>query len=401
VAARPQRLARGGGDLLTMMTRSRFLVLLGLAAILTGGAVAIVRDAGTGGLEKRGMLLTALPADPDAAALAALRRHYEVVPAAWPQPTLDPSVAFHEIGALEPQKIKPDAGKVELGKVLFEDPVLSASGQIACQSCHNRDLGWGDGLKSSFGHDRAQGRRNAIPLFNASLRQSLFWDGRSTDLEAQAIEPLVNPIEMANHDLAAVTTRLDAIPLYRDRFAGIFGAGPIEAEQVADALAAFQSTLEERSAFDRFVGGNRRALTDQQIFGLHLYRTKAGCMNCHNGPLLTDEKFHNLGLSLLGRPKEDVGRYGVTGEMDDVGRFRTPSLRHVARTAPYMHNGIVPTLRHAILLYQTGGGRTRPRNAAEAAHPLMPFAGQTSSLLKPLGLSVAERAALVAFLESL
>jgi len=371
-----------------------WLVLAG--CLVAGCGIALVSTA-----MPRGMVLAELSADPGDGDLAALRRHYEVIPAAWPQPTLDPTVEFRELAALSLPGEAPSSAKIELGKALFDDPILSVSGQIACQSCHNRELGWGDGLKTSFGHDRAQGRRNAIPLFNASLRQSLFWDGRSPDLQAQAAEPLVNPIEMANHDLSGVVGRLAASPVYPARFAAVFGADRIEPDQVLDAIAAFEATLEERTRFDRFVQGDKRALTDQQIFGLHLFRTKAGCMNCHNGPLMTDEKFHNLGLSLLGRPKEDVGRYGVTGELDDVGRFRTPSLRHVGETRPYMHNGIVPTLRHVIMLYQTGGGHTLPRNAAEAANPLMPFAGRTSPILKPLGLSPAEREALVAFLESL
>lgn len=374
-----------------------WLVLAGCLA--AGCGIALVSAAMP--RETRGMVLAALPGDPGDEDLAALRRHYEVIPAAWPQPTLDPTVEFRELAALPLPGEAPSSAKVELGKALFDDPILSASGQIACQSCHNRELGWGDGLKTSFGHDRAQGRRNAIPLFNASLRRSLFWDGRSPDLQAQAAEPLVNPIEMANHDLSGVVERLAASPVYPARFAAVFGTDRIEPDQVLDAIAAFEATLEERTRFDRFVQGDKRALTDQQIFGLHLFRTKAGCMNCHNGPLMTDEKFHNLGLSLLGRPKEDVGRYGVTGELDDVGRFRTPSLRHVGETKPYMHNGIVPTLRHVIMLYQTGGGHTLPRNAAEAANPLMPFAGRTSTILRPLGLSSAEREALVAFLESL
>ncbi|MBN9024860.1 cytochrome-c peroxidase [Kaistia sp. MMO-174] len=379
--------------------RPFWVVLAG--CLVAGGGMALVSAAVPRALEKRGMVLSDLPGEPDGEALAALRRYYEVIPAAWPQPTLDPSVEFRELAALELPKQNPSPAKVALGKALFEDPVLSASGQIACQSCHNRELGWGDGLKTSFGHDRAQGRRNAMPLFNASLRRSLFWDGRSPDLEAQAAEPLVNPVEMANHDLTGVVGRLAASPAYPARFAAVFGTDRIEPEQVLEAIAAFEATLEERTRFDRFVQGDKRALTDQQVYGLHLFRTKAGCMNCHNGPLMTDEKFHNLGLSLLGRPKEDVGRYGVTGVLDDVGRFRTPSLRHVGETRPYMHNGIVPTLRHVIMLYQTGGGHTLPRNAAEARNPLMPFAGRTSPILKPLGLSPAEREALVAFLESL
>lgn len=388
-----------------MMTlKRRFLLAIPAACLLGLGGLVLVDAAVPGSrLEMHGRLLSPLPSQPSDQDLAELRRSYEVIPAAWPQPTLDPSVEFHELGALDLPKTKPPQDKVDLGKSLFEDPLLSVSGQISCQSCHNRELGWGDGLKASIGHDRSPGRRNAMPLFNASMRKTLFWDGRSTDLKEQAVDPLVNPIEMANHDMSGVVARLSASSTYPARFATVFGTDRIDAAQVTDALATFQSTLEERTRFDRFVQGNRRALTDQQIFGLHLFRTKAGCMNCHSGPLMTDDKFHNLGLSLVGRPKEDVGRYAVTGNVDDVGRFRTASLRHVGETGPYMHNGIVPTLRQAVLLYQTGGGRTRarPGNAKDAANPLMEFAGRTSTLLKPLGLSVEERDALVAFLESL
>jgi len=402
MAARTQRLARRGGDILSMRKTwpSR---LVTPACMLALGGLALVGAAAPRPFEMRGMELVDFPSQPADSDLAALRRYYEVIPAAWPQPTLDSSVEFRELGSPELPKARPPQAKVDLGKALFEDPILSASGQIACQSCHNRELGWGDSLKVSVGHDRASGRRNAVSLFNASMRQTLFWDGRSPDLQAQAKEPLVNPIEMANHDLSGVVARLSASPTYLARFAAAFGTDRIEAAQVTEALAAFQSTLEERTRFDRFVQGNRRALTDQEIFGLHLFRTKAGCMNCHNGPLMTDEKFHNLGLSLVGRPKEDVGRYAITRQVDDVGRFRTPSLRHVSETGPFMHNGMIPTLRQVVLLYQTGGGHTRarPGNAGDAAHPLMEFAGRTSTLLKPLGLSVEERAALVAFLESL
>lgn len=387
------------------MTKYRLLLALtgvGLLAVVSVGFVGASAWSAIGPGQSG---LADFPSEPDDHDLATLRRYYETIPVAWPAPHLDPSVEYADIEPFDVVKSKAgiSEAKAALGKRLFEDPILSASGQISCQSCHNRQLGWGDGLQNSFGHDRAQGKRNATPLFNAALRKTLFWDGRARTLDEQAVDPLTNPVEMANTDLVGLVARLEADPDYPALFEAAFGTRAISTPAVLQALTAFQSTLEERTRFDRFIAGQRAALTDQQVFGLHIFRTKGGCVNCHNGPLLTDEKFHNLGLSLVGRPREDIGRYGVTGATEDVGRFRTPSLRHVGTSAPYMHNGIVPSLRHAVLLYQTGGGRTRarPGNAKDAAHPLMEFAGQTSSILKPLGLSQAERDALVAFLESL
>lgn len=353
--------------------------------------------------EHERQLIASFPADPDDRALEALKARYAGPKENWPQPRTLPGAVVQELDALAlPPKPEGEALlKARLGRSLFEDRHLSQSGQIACQSCHNRELGWGDGLRQSFGHDRQKGKRNAPPLFNASLRPQLFWDGRAVSLQQQAIGPMIDQREMANHDLDAMVERLNRDSGYRERFRAIYGKGRITLDRAIDALAAFQSTLEERTLFDRFIQGNQNALTGEQVWGLHLFRTKAGCMNCHNGPLLTDERYHNLGLSLLGRPLEDTGRYGISRAFDDVGRFRTPSLRHVRETRPYMHNGLIRELRLVVRFYEVGGGRTLPRNDKEAENPLMPHAGKTSPLIERFTLTPRERQALVSFLETL
>ncbi|WKW51337.1 cytochrome-c peroxidase [Rhodomicrobium lacus] len=347
-------------------------------------------------------LVADFPSNPDAQALGRVRKAYERAQAAWPAPSLLPDAKVAEFAPLEIRQ-KPSGiaiAKVDLGRMLFEDPRLSASGQIACQSCHNQELGWGDGLRSSFGHNRKRGKRNAPPLFSAAYRPALFWDGRVARLEEQALGPMANPIEMAVHDFSDVTARLAKDDIYRERFRGIYGSDQIDIAWVADALAAFETTLERPTRFDRFLKGDTAALTDEHVWGMHLFRTKAGCMNCHSGPLLTDERYHNLGLSLLGRPLGDTGRHAVTGLEDDVGRFRTASLRHVSKTGPYMHNGLIPDLRRVVIFYEIGGGKTRPING-QPADDLMRAAAKTSPLVKKFDFTPAERQALIEFLKAL
>ncbi len=346
---------------------------------------------------------SAPPPDTAGAWLAELRALYEGPSAHWPPPRLGAGVAYRELAplAISPRPGGDSAQLVGLGERLFEDPRLSASGQISCQSCHNRRLGWGDGLPTSFGHGRQQGRRNAPALFNASYRASLFWDGRAADLREQALGPLLAADEMANPDLAGVPEAIAADEDYRAQFAALFGDEEPTLDGILAALAAFQQTLARRTRFDRFLLGESRLLSDEQIHGLHLFRTKAGCANCHHGPLLTDERFHNIGLSYYGRQYEDLGRFEVTGEAADVGRFRTPSLRHLARTAPYMHNGLFPSLAGIVNLYAAGGGRVKPERAKGDDDPLIGHLLENSPLLEPRSLTPAEKEALVAFLEAL
>lgn len=344
------------------------------------------------------------PARPTPAELAVLRDAYSGPPRSWPAPRLIDGARFTEMAplALHPRPEGMDAELARLGSELFIDPLLSASGQIACQSCHNRRLGWGDGLPTSFGHGRAQGKRNAPSLFTAGYKPALFWDGRSASLEEQALGPLADASEMANHDFAGLIERVNASERYRTAFAALTGENEASLQNVTAALAAFERTLERETRFDRFLSGNENALSDDEIWGLHLFRTKAGCANCHNGPTLSDGRFHNLGLSFFNRKLEDLGRYGVTGAAQDAGKFLTPSLRHVARTAPYMHNGIFPSLAGLIRFYEGGGGLVRAGQQVDPERrPLLQSVIEKSPQLRPFELSPAERAALLAFLQSL
>tara|TARA_Y100001933_G_scaffold115053_1_gene115046 strand:+ start:3971 stop:5128 length:1158 start_codon:yes stop_codon:yes gene_type:complete len=348
-------------------------------------------------------LAATFPSRPDAGDFKALRRAYGRAREEWPAPVVDPSVAFMELGPLErrPQPEGRELARARLGRLLFMDPVLSASGHFSCQSCHNRQLGWSDGLRMSVGHARRTGRRSAPSLYTAGYRDIFFWDGRAASLEEQAAGPLLHPAEMANESLADVVGRLRADPRYVSAFSEIYGGTPIVFSQIADALAAFQRTLERPTRFDRFASGLPTRFSDEELWGLNLFRGKAGCANCHFGPLLTDQKMHNIGLSFFRRRLQDLGRYDVTGDPQDVGSFLTPSLRHIRESAPYMHNGVMPRLVNVVALYNQGGGTLRPRNEKEAADPLWPHAARTSNLLERLELERAEIDALVSFLETL
>lgn len=279
-----------------------------------------------------------------------------------------------------------------LGQQLFFDPRLSGSSQIACASCHDPDLGWADGRRFAFGHDRQTGPRNSMSILNTAWFDQLFWDGRAQGLVEQALHPITNPIEM-NADLDQVLARLNHIPGYRSAFTEAFGAGPIDAERLAWALAAFERRIVSRpNRLDRFILGQYDALNDQEVFGLHLYRTRAGCLNCHQGPLYSDGRFHHTGLSYYGRKYEDTGREQATGRPEDRGKFRTPSLRDLKYTGPWMHNGLFPSLRGVLNMYNAG------MIGSSRLHPELP---PLSPLIRPLQLNADELGALEAFLGTL
>lgn len=334
-------------------------------------------------------------APPAAPAADALRAQYARPPAEWPAPELDPGVPHHELAPL-PAAPALDEARVELGRLLFFDPRLSSSGQIACASCHDPDLAWADGRTVSFGHGRKPLRRNAPAIRNAGLRSSQFWDGRAATLEDLVLEVMANPDEMAAQpvDVAQVLGRASG---YRERFAAVFGDPQPAPERIAAAVADFVRSLSgSRSRFDRFLEGDATALDDAELRGLHLFRTRARCLNCHSGPLLADEDFHNLGLTWYGRELEDLGRHLATGEPADTGRFRTPSLRDVTRTGPWMHNGLFP-LEGVINIYANGGVDIRPAPEQEG-DPRFPV---KSPRLRPLELSREDKADLLAFLGAL
>lgn len=291
--------------------------------------------------------------------------------------------------------------KDALGYRLFFDPRLSGSGQIACASCHDPDLAWADGRTTSFGHDRAQLHRNAPGILLSGYAKSLFWDGRASNLEDQFLSPIVAHDEMSG-DVEAIEKRLGAIPEYQQLFKDAFGpsASPT-IENAAKAVATFErglSKLAGRSDFDHFLKGKTDALSDSAVRGLDLFRTTARCMNCHSGPIFSDNQFHDLGLSYYGRKFQDLGRYNVTKIPSDVGRFRTPTLRDIGRTRPYMHNGLFD-LDGVINMYNAGMPTLVPRTEAQKSDPMFPK--QKDPLLHPLGLNAQDRADLKAFLLSL
>ena len=328
-----------------------------------------------------------------------LRKVYRGVPATWPAPHVDPGVEWKEIGLLPPV-VHPESnplsqGKVTLGKALFHDARLSASGKIACVSCHEPNLGWADGRVVSQPHARAPGR-NTPTIRNVAYQSLLFWDGRASTLEQQVEEAITDPAEMAASDDHVVRV-LSESPGYRKLYADAFPGRPIEFAQVLEAVACFERTVVGgRSRFDDFMRGNAAALSDEELLGLDLFRRDARCMHCHHGPIFSDGRLHDLGLSFYGRSNADSGRYGVTGVAADNGRFRTPSLRDVTRTRPLMHNGMFGLT--GVLNMYNAGMVTLKRPASQEDDPVFPV---KSPLLKPLGLNRQDLADLAAFLGSL
>ncbi|MDO4228362.1 MAG: cytochrome c peroxidase [Capnocytophaga sp.] len=324
-------------------------------------------------------------------------------PTRWEAPTLDSAVVagFQDIGTLPPMEYPADNpysdAKKELGKKLFFDPRLSRSQQIACASCHDSQLGWGDGRTVSFGHNRQVGTRNSLTLLNIGYHKIFFWDGRAASLEQQVLMPIKDPVEMHSSETISVRNIRKAKG-YKPLFKAAFGDEQINIERIQKAIATYERTIvSKRSKFDRFIAGEKKIFSDQEVIGLHLFRTKARCINCHNTPLFSNQQFHNVGLSYYGRVFEDLGRYNITHQREDVGRFKTPSLREVTHTAPYMHNGLMPHLEGIMEMYNVGMPRPKP-NEKQKNDPLFPT---TDELLKPLALSKEEREALIAFLHTL
>ncbi|ACL59742.1 cytochrome-c peroxidase [Methylobacterium nodulans] len=334
---------------------------------------------------------------------ADLRRAYSGPPENWPAPWIEAGVAFVELGArvLPPVPDRTGQRRAALGARLFHDPVLSADQHLACAGCHDPAHGWSIPAPKARGHRDRLGRRNPPGLQTAAARSQWGWDGRRQSLVWQVLAPLTDPDEMGNPSLEPILGRLAADAGYAARFTDAFPAAGLSADTLSAALLAYLAGLDRPTRFDRFAAGDLAALSDRAIAGLHLFRTKARCANCHFGPLLTDERFHNLKLSSFGEPAQDLGRFEVTGRPEDAGRFRTPSLRHLRDTAPYGHAGLFATLAGVVNLYDRGGGEVWARNAAEAARPLHADAARLSPLIRPLGLTRDEKAALVAFLRTL
>jgi cytochrome c peroxidase len=275
-------------------------------------------------------------------------------------------------------------GKVELGKQLYFDVRLSKNNTISCAFCHNPGTGYADVRQTSIGIDGGLGGRQAPTVLNSAFNRLQFWDGRAGSLEEQAIGPIQNPLEMGETP-DGVVKKLKAIKGYRQQFQAVFGT-EVSLQGIADAIAAYERTIiSTDSPYDRFARGNTSAMNEAQRRGLELFRGKARCVLCHNGSNFTDNGFHNTGVPQVGPMTEDLGRYYVTHLERDKGAFKTPSLRSVALTAPYMHDGAFKTLEEVIAFYNQGGGQNANR----------------SSLIKPLGLSDVDKADLAEFLRAL
>ena len=367
-------------------------------AVLAAGAVAAASAAEPQPAVRK-------PARPEqtaaerAAAATRLREAYRGVPERWPAPHVDPGIDWREIGLL-PDVVHPEdnpftEAKAALGRTLFHDPRLSAQGTMSCVTCHDPQLGWADGLAVSAPSGKVSGR-NTPTVRNTAFQPVLLWDGRAASLEEHAEIALQDPGEMAA-DPAALERRLAGSAGYRKLFAAAFPGRPITFAEVVDALACFERTVVGgRSRFDAFLRGDAGALSDEEILGLDLFRREARCLNCHHGPAFSDGRFHDLGLSFYGRSTEDLGRFDVTGDPADKGRFRTPTLRDVTQTTPLMHMGLF-TLPGVLRMYNAGMV-TLKRQAFERDDPAFPV---KSPHLRPLGLNSQDLADLAAFLRSL
>ncbi|MFN8577622.1 MAG: cytochrome c peroxidase [Candidatus Sericytochromatia bacterium] len=319
-----------------------------------------------------------------------LRSLYSKPISQWQKADLDNGVTYKELGLLpvasHPSNNPLNNDKVELGKLLFFDTRLSKYGMFSCSTCHNPEHNWADNLDRPLGNDKNPLKRNSPTVANTAYFNTMFWDGRAKSLEQQAHDVLLNPREM-NSNENLIKRSIGDDELYLDLFKKSFGDSEITFDRVTFALATFQRTIttKNNSPFDQFIKGNYKALNDPQIRGLHLFRTKARCMNCHQGANFSDNNFHNTGLVMQGTEFEDLGKFDTTKLPEDFGTFRTASLRNVVKTAPYFHHGQTKTIKEILDMYNKG----------------MPEAQNKSKLIKPLGLSNNELEDLESFLNSL
>lgn len=326
-----------------------------------------------------------------------------------------------EIPSLNPQTDE----KVALGKRLFHDQRFSANGQISCATCHDASKAFTDHAPVSEGIDRLRGARNAPTVINAAFSKTQFWDGRAPDLEAQSIQPMLNPIEMGMHDERAVLDVIRHDADYPPQFARVFGvtAAEIEIAHVAKALASYERTLiAGNSPFDRYYFGNdQNAISQAAKRGLSVFFNQAACASCHTldrgFALFTDHQFHNIGVgydkiavlleklayqqktdltlanikALSGNNVSELGRYLVTQKMLDLGAFKTPTLRNIEKTPPYMHDGSLKTLEEVVDYYDSGGAMGSVRPDSRFVDPR----------IRSLNLNAQQKSDLVAFMRSL
>jgi len=277
--------------------------------------------------------------------------------------------------------------KEKLGEILFFDPILSEDKTISCASCHKPEFAFADTVVISPGVHGLLGNRNAPSAMNVSSRSSFFWDGRAASLEEQALKPIENPVEM-NLTLDVAIKRLNASEKYRQLFLKVFKSKPTK-QFLAQAIAAYERTLETgQTPNDRWLNDEPNGLTEQQVRGRTIFKEKGKCFECHFTPDFTGDEFRSIGL-FDGKKHNDSGRFLITKNPGDIGRFKVPGLRNIAITAPYMHDGSMKTLREVIDYYDN-------------PHASLPNGlNRDSLLLSPLGLTEMEKDDLEAFLHGL
>jgi cytochrome c peroxidase len=328
------------------------------------------------------------------------------------------------LAALGPPPIPSDnkqtPEKVELGKLLFFDTRIGGDASVSCADCHAQKQGWGFNDPISRGYPGVIHWRNSQTVINSAYLGKLFWTGSAGSLENQAPAAALGAVS-GNGERDMVEARLAFIPEYVKRFNKVFGDDWPKVNNVWRAIAAFERTLiYNQTPFDKYMRGDKNALTKQQKRGLKLFQGKANCIECHNGPLLSDQKYYNLGVpraedwlengmaqitfryeqyakgvteELYRKIKDDAGLYYRTKQKSDMGKFRTAPLRYIAYTAPYMHNGSFFDFDEIVDFYNEGGGSNEFTDGT--------LAKSKTKLLKPLKLSDKEKEDLVAFLESL
>lgn len=301
--------------------------------------------------------------------------------AATPQVSSDPYLRPAAAPAPEENKVTP--ARVELGKVLFFDPRLSGSNWISCATCHNPALGWSDGLTTGIGHGMNKLGRATPTILNTAFNPIQMWDGRKSTLEDQALGPIGADAEM-NQPLPELVKKLSKIDGYRAMFQKAYPGESITEVTIAKAIASFERTIiSTESPFDRWRSGDNSAVDESVKRGFATFTGKASCTGCHKGFNFTDNGFHNIGVKDLGA--EDLGRFQQKKVRSLKGAFKTPTLRDIALTAPYMRNGTYGTLDEVVDHYDRGG---------DVKDNLSPD-------IKPLNLTAQEKADLVAFMKSL
>lgn len=300
----------------------------------------------------------------------------------------DPSLTAWRLPDVpHPADNTPTAERVALGHQLFFDPRLSGDGNMSCASCHNPMFGWSDGLPTARGAKSQVLGRATPTVINTAYNGLQMWDGRKKSLEDQAMGPMEASVEM-NADLPKMFAFLNGNEGYRAAFAAAYPGEPIDAKTVSKAIASFERTVVSNdSPFDRWAGGQKDAMTAEQVAGFRLFvdPAKGNCAACHSGPNFTDNSFHNLGLASFGKAEPDMGRYAIRPVAAMKGAFKTPTVREAANTGPYFHDGSAATLEQVVEHYRQGGVVT----------------ANLSREMKPLQLSPEEVRQIVAFMGAL